>query len=168
MKLFETSILIFFILWLLVAAWVALSGHGRFQRIRKFLRFNGWFNQWTMFMPNRDGKVERFTVSYRDQSGDGNIGEWHEIQLERSWKPTLFMINPDIRVYGFMLQAVRSFAYLNRVGKQPKDAALYNFFNSVVLDCGSNKQAEKRQIKVEQSTHESTIVLVQSDFLILS
>lgn len=168
MKFFETSILIVFALWLLVAVWVALSSQGKFQKARIFLRFNGWFNQWTMFMPNKAGDIDGFNISYRDQVIGGHVGEWQNIQLEMPWRPSLFLSNPDVRMYGFMLQAVRLFAYMNRVGKEPKDATLYNFFKHIVLSYDPSEGVEKRQIRVEQSTSENNIVLLQSDFLILT
>lgn len=165
MKLFEISILIFFTLWLLVATWVALSNRGRFQRVRKFLSFNGWFNQWTMFMPDKGGKIERFQISYRDKTRDGELGPWQMIEFERPWKPTLFLVNPDIRLYGLMLKAVRSFAHLSDIGREPRDASLFNFFHSVMLSYDKDKEAYQRQIKVGRFVDNDEVVLIESDFL---
>jgi hypothetical protein len=165
MKFLEISVLFFFALWLLTAAWVALSNNSRFQRLRKFLWFNGWFSQWTMFMPNVDGKIESFTISYRDQTKDGQIGPWQNIALEKPWSPSHFLVDPNNRLYGFMIKAVRSFGHLHDRGRNPSEAALFNFFHSVILSYRHNEQAQKRQVKVERSKEDDELILVQSDFL---
>lgn len=164
-ELVEMGILTFLGLWLVLAAWLALAGNGRFERFRKFLWFNGWFSQWTMFLPDREGEIERFQISYRDKASNGEPGPWQQIELEKPWKPTLFLINPDIRLYGLMLKAVRSFAHMSDSGRRPHEAALFDFFQAVVLSYEKDELAEQRQVKVERFINEDEVVLLESDFL---
>lgn len=166
MKLFETGVLIFFMLWLLCALWVGLSGRGRLRRPRKFLWFNGWFSRWTMFLPDKSGRIERFMVLYRDRKKDGTTGSWQLIELEKAWKPTLFLINPDIRMYGFMIKALGSFSYLYDAGRPAGESSYYEFFQSILLSYNRALDVEQRQIKVERSMDDEAVeVLLQSEFL---
>ncbi len=169
MKLLETSVLVFFALWLLTALWAGLSGKGKLLRLRKFLWFNGWFSRWSMFLPDKRGRIERFVVSYRDRAKDGTTGDWQLVELEKAWKPTLFLINPDIRLYGFMLNALRSFSNLYDAGKSVGESYYYEFFQNILLGYDRGQAAEQRQIKVERSLDkEAEVILVQSEFLGLS
>ncbi|MCE7992733.1 MAG: hypothetical protein HEP71_12170 [Roseivirga sp.] len=116
-------------------------------------------------MPDKGGEIQRFTVSYRDKNRAGEIGAWQLIDLEKPWKPTLFLLNPDNRLYGFMIAAIRSFAHLHYLGRPSSDSSRFNFFQSIVLSYRGDKEAKHRQIKVERIVNEEEIVLVLSDFI---
>ncbi len=168
MKFFEIGVLLFFSLWLLFAIGVAFANKGPLLRIRKFLWFNGWFNQWTMFMPDKSGEIQRVNIFYRDKNKEGEIGPWQLIELEKPWKPTLFLLNPDIRLYGFMISALRSFTHLHHLGRPCSESSKFNFFQSIMLGYERERNAEHRQIKVEQIVKEEKTVLILSDFLKLA
>ncbi|MBO3699051.1 hypothetical protein [Roseivirga sp. E12] len=135
------------------------------MKFRKFLWFNGWFSRWTMFLPDKDGQVKRFIISYRDKTEDGDTGPWQLVELEKPWKSTLVFINPDLRLYGFMSNALQSFAHMNDAGKLAMESSLFPFFQSVILSYGKSGQAENRQIRVKRLMGEHEELLIESDFL---
>lgn len=168
MTLIEITVLILFTLWLLCALWVGLTKRRRFYRLKKFLWYNGWFSRWTMFLPDKDGNVKSFTISYRDEQKDGGIGPWQIVELDKPWSPALFFVNPHLRLYGFMLNALQSFAHFHDVGKKANESALFPYFTSIILGYSRTAQAQNRQIQVKRYIEEREEILIESDFLNLS
>lgn len=165
MSSLEIGVLIFFSLWLLSSIWFALVSNGRFRRIESMLGRSGWFHKWRMFVPDV-GKISGgFIISYRDQTFEGETGNWTVFEGKLPWSPWISLINPQIRLSAIIRQAAASFGSMRYTGREAEDSPYYQFFLSIMLQYELSDDVSKRQIRVVQVKEEGEFVVMESEYI---
>lgn len=165
-NILENALPWLFGLWALVAVWFAFTNVGP-KRIRVLLGRGGWLQKWNMFVPEVAKSSGYFQIRYRDQMSDGSTTDWSDLKLEQNWSPGIALINPEIRLQSYMIQAVLSFSRLHRLNKPIPSSRHYDFFLSIVLDM-QHGGATHRQISVFKIREKEKEDLFTTKFLPLS